>query len=68
MTYDPISGKLPNLDPVKISTSIINSPIGKFTAHASQLAMTKLIQLNNGNSKINIQNYRSGDNDIFNIW
>ena len=68
MSYDPISGKLPNIDPVKISTAIINSPVGKFTAHTTHLAMSKLIQLNNGGSKINIQNYRAGDNDIFNIW
>ena len=68
MSYDPISGNLPNIDPVKISTAIINSPVGKFTAHTTQLAMSKLIQLGNGGSKINIQNYRAGDNDIFNIW
>ena len=68
MSYDPISGKLPNIDPVKIATAIINSPVGRFTAHTTNLAMSKLIQLNNGGSKINIQNYRAGDNDIFNIW
>lgn len=68
MSYDPISGNLPNIDPVKISTAIINSPVGRFTAHTTQLAMSKLIQLGNGGSKINIQNYRAGDNDIFNIW
>ena len=68
MSYDPISGKLPSIDPVKISTAIINSPVGSFTAHVSQLAMTKLVQLTNGGSKIDIQNYRVGDKDIFNIW
>ena len=39
MSYDPISGKLPNIDPVKISTAIINSPVGRFTAHTTHLAM-----------------------------
>ena len=68
MSYDPISGKLPNLDPVKISTAIVNSPVGTFTAHVSQLAMTKFTQISNGGSKINIQNYRVGDKAIFNIW
>ena len=68
MSYDPISLKLPSFDPVKISTAIVNSPVGTFTAHVSQLAMTKLTQISNGGSKINIQNYRVGDKDIFNIW
>ena len=68
MSYDPITGKLPNIDPVKISTAIVNSPVGNFTAHVSQLAMTKLVQLTSGGSKIDIQNYRVGDKDIFNIW
>ena len=68
MSYDPLTGKLPSIKPMKISTAIINSPIGRFTAHTSQLAMSKLIQLSNGGSKINIQSYRSGDRDIFNIW
>ena len=68
MSYDPISGKLPDLGPVKISTAIINSPVGRFTAHTTQLAMSKLVQLTNGGSKIDIQNYRVGDKDIFNIW
>tara|TARA_R100000458_G_scaffold46339_1_gene44755 strand:+ start:43 stop:249 length:207 start_codon:yes stop_codon:yes gene_type:complete len=68
MSYDPVTGKLPDIDPIKVSRSIINSPIGKFTVHASQLAMSKLYRLNNGGTNINIQNYRNGDRDIFNIW
>tara|TARA_B100000965_G_C18944220_1_gene478585 strand:- start:149 stop:355 length:207 start_codon:yes stop_codon:yes gene_type:complete len=68
MSYDPITGNLGSIDPIKMSRTIVNSPAGQFTVHVAKLAMSKVFQINQNGSTTYINNYRSGDNDVFNIW
>ena len=67
MSYDPLSGDLGSFDPVRVEPTV-RSPLGQLTVHAFRLATSKVFQIIGQNSTTQVDSYRVGEADVFNIW
>ena len=67
MTYDPIGGNLGGTDPVRIESSN-RSALGQLTVHAFRLAASKVFHIIGNKSTTQVDSYRVGEADVFNIW